>query len=122
MKYIIVVFPDGKAEKRPFDESGDTLKPLQEAVGGWIERLGGDCPDKLIDYDCYVNEEGLIYNLPMNPIATDLYGWYSRICGNMVIVGRRENEYGEICSAGITEEECEIILEYIGGIRKRLFG
>lgn len=103
-------------------KGGDTLKPLQEAVGGWIERLGGYCPKKLPKYDCYVNEEGLLYELPMNPIATDLYGWYSRICGNMVIVGRRKSEYGEICSAGITKEECDVILEYIGGIRKRLFG
>jgi hypothetical protein len=44
-------------------ESG--LEPMQAIVGGWIERVA--LPYKI---DLWINEEGMIENLPLNLITT----------------------------------------------------
>ena len=43
------------------------LETLQEAVGGYIERLVASP-----SMDMYVNEEGLLHGLPINVMATAL--------------------------------------------------
>ena len=64
------------------------LACLQEAVGGLIEavRLGNDAI-------MYINEEGLLHDLPHNDVATEMYHQFypailrPTIVGNVIIVG-----------------------------------
>lgn len=65
------------------------LTALQEAVGGYIERIflgerGGDHPYMI------VNEEGRIHNLPANAAASRLRG--QDICGDVVLCTAAEVE------------------------------
>jgi hypothetical protein len=82
----VVLFTDGTYEERTFKQ----LKDFQDAVGGLIEIV------KLYDAKgkdvatAYVNEEGLIYNLPFNGFASALsfmLGNNPMLAGNMIVVG-----------------------------------
>lgn len=67
-----------------------SLPDYREAVGGWIEAI--DLPD--VGITIYVNEEGLLRQLPFNPRATFLW-WYHQaearqqtmLVGNALVVG-----------------------------------
>jgi hypothetical protein len=72
----------------------DSLRQLQEAVGGYIEAV--DLPEFIRDSEratCYVNEEGKLTGLPFNGRATDLLVpgvglfWGDYIAGPMVVCG-----------------------------------
>lgn len=76
----------------------DRLRYLQKAVGGWIEAVSIE--DVLTDSGrvhvpatVWVNEEGKLDGLPVNPRATDLCaltigGWFADvICGDAVVLG-----------------------------------
>lgn len=62
------------------DEEGSTLKQMQEAVGGWIEHVQYR-RDGMVDI--WINEEGKLRGLDINPIATAL----SSVFGYDVLVG-----------------------------------
>jgi hypothetical protein len=73
---------------------GDSLRTLQEAVGGFIEAL--PLPEFITGADgatCYINEEGKLEGLPFNGRATDFLVpgvglfWGDAIVGPMVVVG-----------------------------------
>lgn len=61
----------------PANDSAERLKALQDTVGGYIEAVYADTlngekmPFSLI---AFVNEEGLINNLPFNLVASRLFG------------------------------------------------
>ena len=81
--------------KRPCDQFGEeatipnTLKALQEAVGGYIETT----PTCLSGLVMVVNEEGKLMGLPFNNTATDLArGLYESIVGNAVIMEVKGSE------------------------------
>jgi len=63
------------------------LASLQEAVGGFIEAI------HLGDAIMYINEEGLLHDLPHNDVATKIYHQFypsilrPTIVGNVIIVG-----------------------------------
>lgn len=67
-----------------------SLEDYQTAVGGWIEAV--DIPS--LGITIYVNEEGLLRQLPFNPRATFLW-WYHQaearqqtmLVGNALVVG-----------------------------------
>jgi hypothetical protein len=67
-----------------------SLEQLQKEVGGWIEvvKLNGKM-------SMYVNEEGLMRQFKINPIATSLYFQYTGIntpiVGDVIITGRSSN-------------------------------
>lgn len=71
-------------------QPGETLKPLQETVGGWIEAVSSD--DDTVTFWC--DEEGKIKGLPMNGDATRLW-WqlnpaaahHDVLCGPVVLTG-----------------------------------
>jgi hypothetical protein len=76
------------------DDDPGALRQLQEAVGGYIEAV--PVPSFVTDSNratCYINEEGKLYQLPINRRATDFvvpgvgisYGDY--IAGPMVVCG-----------------------------------
>lgn len=57
----VLVYPVGSEPYETFLEPGDTLKGLQQLVGGYIEPV--DVEEYL---SVYVNEEGLLLDLPAN--------------------------------------------------------
>ena len=87
-------------------EINDTLEVYQHLVGGWIEVV---CAAGLQRYHSLmvVNEEGVLLDLPVNPLASMLYGEY--IAGDVVIVGRADPEFTDI-----PDELAEILLEFGG--------
>ena len=69
-------------------------KDITDAVGGWIE-----CVSLKDDGDMYVNEEGKLYGLPVNDVATLLanhFGYlrqgFDLIVGNTIIFGPVDDE------------------------------
>ena len=70
--YVVIVHSDATYTIKLVE--GDILPALQNAVGGYIERM--PIPAAFVrrfSADCFANEEGLIKNLPYNRIATALY-------------------------------------------------
>lgn len=72
----------------------DSLEDYQRAVGGWIEAV--DIPD--LGVTMYVNEEGLIRDLPFNRRATFLWRFHvpqardARLAGDVAVVGLTDDE------------------------------
>ena len=72
----------------------DSLEDYQRAVGGWIEAV--DIPD--LGITMYVNEEGLIRDLPFNRRATFLWRFHvpqardARLVGDVAVVGLTDDE------------------------------
>ena len=87
-------------------EITDTLEVYQHLVGGWIEVVHAA---GLLRYHSVmvVNEEGVLLDLPVNPLASMLYGEY--IAGDAVIVGRSGPEFTDI-----PDGLAEILLEFGG--------
>lgn len=82
----VVLYADGTYEEKVFKQLSD----MQAAVDGLIEPIG------MYDYygdgvcQAYVNEEGLLKQLPLNTVASALsfmFGREPRIVGNMIVVG-----------------------------------
>lgn len=59
---VVVLEPDKAPEVRELAEE-NTLKQLQDIVGGWIEVA---CTVPILDVVIYCNEEGLMLHLPFN--------------------------------------------------------
>ncbi|SIS10855.1 DUF3846 domain-containing protein [Microbacterium sp. RURRCA19A] len=72
----------------------DSLEDFQRAVGGWIEAV--DIPN--LGVTMYVNEEGLIRDLPFNRRATFLWRFHvpqahdARLVGDVTLVGLTDEE------------------------------
>lgn len=84
------------------EQKNASLEYLQEKVNGYIESV--NLPNNL---SMIVNEEGVIFNLPVNIIASKLYNSY--ILGNAVIV--KYNEDGE--SATLSDDDIKYIEDSI---------
>ena len=71
----------------------NTLKSLQEKVGGYIEAVyPSEDPIALI-----VNEEGKIHGLPLNrALYTEDGQMYDIACGNMLVVGLTADDFGSL--------------------------
>ena len=93
----IVITTDDKIEVRDLEvKDGSLLEPLQQIVGGYIEIVH---PMRLCDgpvpLAMIVNEEGIIEGLPINAIASVLYGadiHGSFIHGNVAILEQGERD------------------------------
>lgn len=66
----IVIETDGRIHDLERAAEKPTLEELHKAVGGYIEVVRIGTPYTLM----IVNEEGLIHELPLNPLASSLYG------------------------------------------------
>ena len=72
----------------------DSLEDYQRAVGGWFEVV--DIPD--LGVTMYVNEEGLIRDMPFNRRATFLWRFHvpqardARLVGDVAVVGLTDDE------------------------------
>lgn len=84
----------------------DRLENYQQLVGGYIEvvHAAGLQP---YHSAMVVNEEGILRDLPVNPLASMLYGDY--IAGNAVIVGTIGPDFTDI------PDELTVLLSRIGG-------
>lgn len=103
--YVVIIEASGVMRREPFNTEG-SLTQLQEAVGGYIERL----PTVLMrGHDCFINEEGKLLNLPLNTVLTNHYNKTRRNCdwvvGNGVFAAH--DEEGE--TLGLTQAQCEDI-------------
>ena len=95
-------------------ENGPPLyKQARDEVGGYMEIVYPMRLDSSLIM--VVNEEGLLMNLPVNPIASYLYGMDVHghpIVGNVIIL---KNGYfeGEPDIVGIPDDETETIVEVL---------
>jgi hypothetical protein len=87
----VVIKPDGSHTDKVFKQ----LTDYQDAVNGYIEAV------RLYDYNglevacAYVDEEGLLKQLPLNPMGgalSFLFGNNPYLCGNMIIVGKCDDD------------------------------
>ena len=76
----MVIYPDFRVEIIRPKESKFVLKELQEAVEGYIEYY----PTNNQKIKIIVNEEGLLMRLPLNKIASHIFGIHA--VGNVLIV------------------------------------
>lgn len=81
---MIILDRNGKTELvqvGPGTDKPDVLKAMQEAVGGYIQRVPLQGHDKIA---LYVNEDGIQQRLPLNVNATHIADRV--IVGNAIIV------------------------------------
>ena len=93
----ILITTEGVIEHRNFNGLSD----YQTAVGGLItsvHAVSGLC-------EGYANDEGLYLNMPLNAIASILFGQY--LVGNVVIIGAPDYE-------GHDTDADESLLDYVG--------
>lgn len=87
------------------------LKALQKAVGGFVQCINLHYMG-LPDIDLWLNEEGKIHGLALNPIATllsRLYKYGDVIVGPVLICS--SNDEGE--AVGLNEEQEEKLLAHL---------
>lgn len=111
--YIVKVPVVGKAEIVPFKKE-NSYKQLSNAVGGYIECAIIPHIKTTGKYgiDCFVNEDGLLNQLPLNSritvFASNTYG--GPLVGDAVFVGH--DSAGE--TVGLEEEDAKSIAAMFG--------
>ena len=96
--YLVKVATDGTIRREAFTPD-NSLKQLQAAVGGWIERVDYEKND----LDLYVNEEGKLEGLPYNRVLTvHSRHFHDPLVGNGVYAAHDD----EGNTLGLTEQEC----------------
>lgn len=105
--YVVIVPTKGEIRIEPF-RANDSYNQLKDAVGGWIE--GAIIPpipsSPKYSIDCYVNEEGLLIDLPLNPRLTKFVSTKfpdQVLVGDAIFVGH--DEEGE--TKGLIREDAE---------------
>ena len=111
--YIVKVPVVGEAEIVPFNKE-NSYKQLSDAVGGYIERaiIPHIKPKGWYGIDCFVNEEGLLNQLPLNScltvFASKTYG--GPLVGDAVFAGH--DSEGE--TVGLEEDDAKAIVQMLG--------
>ena len=111
MKAVVISFL-GSVHKVDVQENGEPLyAQIRSVIGGYMENTyPKNLPD---DYIMIVNEEGKLNRLPVNTIATIVYGSdVDFIVGNTIILKFGKFE-GESDVVGMTEEEADNIMACI---------
>ena len=80
-----------------FDPNKDSLKFLQDSVGGCIDRVATRIEELDLQIDMWVHDEGLVLSLPVNKLATQIHetrvgNKYACICGDVVITAGPDEE------------------------------
>lgn len=108
MTLAITLTAEGKAQEVELAKEG-RLDQLQGVVGGWVQAV--DFTERLT---IWVNEEGKLVGLPINPMATFLwekyYGKTDVICGDVILTGGVDDE-GE--TLGLDEETAKELREFL---------
>ena len=101
----------GDITREEFDK-GRSLEQLQKAVGGYIERAFVRFPAKYANIDCFVDEEGLLKDLPIvNKVVSELCRDTTgeNVVGDAVFA--LHDEEGE--TYGLTEELCDELTAFL---------
>jgi hypothetical protein len=77
----MVIEPNGFVELKR-DQPKPTLKDMQQAVGGLITPVDYNTPQGV---QAYVNDEGILLNMPFNPIATRMLKYPGQLFGNAFV-------------------------------------
>jgi hypothetical protein len=105
----ITLNTEGEAKEVELVEGESQLDKLQEAVGGWVQAV-----DFTPNLTIWVNEEGKLIGLPINPMATFLwekyFGLTDFICGNVIFTGGTGDE-GE--TLGLNEETAKELRQFL---------
>lgn len=103
----LVIRTDNSKEVVEFTNE-TSYKTLSGAVGGYIECVYLHNRN----LDLWINEEGKIIGLPVNPTATgfwmEMYGLTDMIMGDVIITGTADDEG---YTTGLTDEEVNQLLE-----------
>jgi hypothetical protein len=94
----LIVQPDGTAEIRDIDPDFMAIKEVLN--GGWLEAIHPRDPG-FGQWHAYVDEEGKLKGLPINPAATAFaqsIGWWSSdaLCGPVVFLGDKGPDEGDV--------------------------
>lgn len=115
----IVVTPD--MEIRVQDFGCPLHKSLGAVVGGYIEHV---LPRGLDEPYCLIcNDEGRLKGLPVNPIASWLYGAQrhgSPIVGTVVLMKDEVVDNREIDIVGLTDDDVDKLAEMLSRLKCRL--
>lgn len=105
---LALVIKGGKLERR---EIAGSLESLQEIVGGYIEPFFTlPSPVGSGELTGYVNEEGLMHQLPISFGVIHAPNYIVPLAGDAVIAGL--NEDGE--TRGLTEAEADLLTKRYG--------
>jgi hypothetical protein len=110
MRTAVKVTTDGQVTVLDLDSVDSELRALQEAVGGWIQAV-----DVVGDMSIYLNEEGKMIGLPINPVATSYFDetWGAGrdvINGDVVFTGLPDSE-GD--TTGLTPEQLANVMNRV---------
>lgn len=102
----LVITTDGKMYKKDFREP--LYSSAEPILGGLFENVN---PMYLQEPFCFlVNESGLLKGLPLNPIGC---AWYQgEIAGNIIVLKRAFTSSGPDV-VGLTEEECDTVINLV---------
>lgn len=102
----VTIDVDGSAEAVQWDVSAGTLQPLQEAVDGFV-----DVVTLHPSVTMWVNDEGLVRNMPMNIVATSIARGFGLMhqpyFGRAVFTGGASDEGDTLA---LSEEQSEALL------------
>lgn len=111
MKLAVGVTVEGHVLALDLNKADSELSVLQNAVGGWIQAV--DLKDGM---NMYLNEEGKVHGLDLNPVATkyweDSYGVDTDIIVGDVVFTGLPDENGDTTS--ITTAQLQDIINRAG--------
>jgi hypothetical protein len=111
MKLAVSVTVDGQVLVLDLNKAESELGALQRAVGGWIQAV-----DLKNGMSMYLNEEGKVYGLEPNPVATkyfeDTYGVGSDVVVGDVVFTGLPDANGDTTS--ITSTQLQDIIDRAG--------
>ena len=107
-RYAIKINSSGSIERIGWPEKSEAeLEWMQKQVGGYIETVSCNGPIMII------NEEGKINRLPVNTLATMIYGMGDFIAGNTLLVKKKGSDL-----VGLNEPESERVIDLLMAIKK----
>lgn len=117
-KFYVRVSPDGLIETRPFNPLDDINDVIHDALDGSFYEIVRcrSLPHKFL---MLVDDCGLLYGLPINAVASELYGVRIHGCpiAGPAVFMREDMVDGEPDIVGLTEEDTaelfRIMLSYV---------
>lgn len=102
----VTIDTKGQAQTVALDAANELLDALQHAVGGYV-----DVVTLTKNVDMWVDEEGLLKNLPVNIVATHIARLFGRThqvyLGPAVFTGGMDDQGTTL---GLTEDNAEILM------------
>lgn len=115
-KYYMQISTDGLIEIKEFNPLDDINDVIHEALQSYYEIVR--CRSLSHKYLMLVDDCGVLKNLPVNDVASELYGIRIHgcpICGNVLIM-REDIVDGEPDIVGMTEEDTAELVRKLRGL------